>query len=379
MPTTAIPAAAAAPALDGAEGAGEYGGPALDVGKRWEGTACDVPLGVDCGTSGTVGDPATSTYAKVTRHGDDLYFFVHVRDEFQSYAVTPAECVAHWLADSVEILIDPRGTASQTNKDTASTFKLGVFPFTNDPTGSNGNGANGPCWSRDADNHQGYATGPLADTVVDAPNAPGVEVASSATWVGTNETTTDHAYAGGGYDLEVKIPLAVLPAAVDPARMGLNITPYDNDDNAAAGTTTLRHIDAGQTRLVVVGVRQRPVRPVPVGPRDADGLHAAGGPADDPAAAEHRRPRTSTGSTRRRRSPSRRATACRSPGASRRRAEDRITRRRGRRSTRRGGDRADRQRARAARGSSCGRARRATSRSGRRAARRPRTRRRTTG
>jgi LmbE family N-acetylglucosaminyl deacetylase len=248
VPTTTIPEAAAAPQLDGAEGAGEYGGPAIDVGKRWEGTNCD-PVGVDCGTSGTVGDPATSTYAKVTRHGDDLYFYIHVRDEFQSYAAKPAECVAHWLADSVELLIDPRGTASQTNMDTASTFKLGIFPYTNDPANSNGNGVNGPCWSRDADNHQGYSTGPLAGTVSDAPNAPGVQVASSATWVGTNETTTDHAYAGGGYNLEVKIPMAVLPAAVDPDRMGLNITPYDNDNNAAAGTTTLRHIDAGQTRV----------------------------------------------------------------------------------------------------------------------------------
>jgi hypothetical protein len=248
VPTTTIPEASAAPQLDGSEGAGEYGGPALDVGKRWEGTEC-APVGVDCGTTGTVGDPATSTYAKVTRSGDDLYFFVHVRDDFQSYAAKPAECVAHWLTDSVELLIDPRGTASQTNMDTASTFKLGIFPFTNDPTNSNGNGVNGPCWSRDADNHQGYSTGPLADTVDDAPNAPGVQVASSATWVGTNETTTDHAYAGGGYNLEVKIPMAVLPAAVDPERMGLNITPYDNDNNAAEGTTTLRHIDAGQTRL----------------------------------------------------------------------------------------------------------------------------------
>ena len=43
--------------------------------------------------------------------------------------------------------------------------------------------------------------------------------------------------------------MAVLPAAVDPTRMGLNITPYDNDNNAAPGSTTLRHIDAGQTRL----------------------------------------------------------------------------------------------------------------------------------
>jgi hypothetical protein len=248
VPTTTIPAAAAAPELDGEEGAGEYGGPALDVGKRWEQTPCD-PVGVDCGTTGTVGDPATSSFAKVTRHGDDLYFYVHVRDEFQSYAVTPAECVAHWLADSVEIMIDPRGTASQTNMDTASTFKLGVFPFTNDPTNSNGNGVNGPCWSRDADNHQGYSTGPLADTVSDAPNAPGVQVASSAAWVGSNETTTNHAYAGGGYAIEVKIPMAVLPAAVDPDRMTMNITPYDNDNNAAEGTTTLRHIDQGQSRL----------------------------------------------------------------------------------------------------------------------------------
>jgi hypothetical protein len=184
----------------------------------------------------------------VTRSGDDLYFFIHVKDDFQSYAVKPSECVAHWLADSVEILIDPRGSASQALKDTANTFKLGVFPFTDDPTGSNGNGPNGPCWERDADNHQGYATGPLAATVPDAPNAPGVEVASTATWVGSNETTTPHAYAGGGYELEVKIPLADLPAAVDPDHMGLNITPYDEDDTAAPGTTTLRRIDQS-TRL----------------------------------------------------------------------------------------------------------------------------------
>ena len=222
-------------------------------------------------------------------HGDDLYFFVHVRDDFQSYAVTPAECVAHWLADSVEILIDPRGNASETNMDTATTFKLGVFPFTNDPTGSNGNGPNGPCWERDADNHQGYSTGPLADTVSDAPNAPGVEVASSATWVGTNETTVDHAYAGGGYDLEVKIPMADLPAAVDPAHIGLNITPVRQRQQRGAG-----HDDAAPHRpghpARVVGVRQRPVRPVALGPRHGRRLHAAGRPADDAGAAERVEP-----------------------------------------------------------------------------------------
>ncbi|MFL6069491.1 MAG: LmbE family protein, partial [Gaiellaceae bacterium] len=195
---------------------------------------------------------------------DDLYFFIHIKDDFQSYAVKPDECVAHWLADSVEIIIDPRGNASQVLKDTANTFKLGVFPFTNDPGNTNGNGANGPCWSRDADNHQGFSTGPLAATVAAAPNAPGVQVVSSATWVGTNQTTTSHAYTGGFYNLEVKIPLADLPSAIgptsspptgsaatnaiNPQHLGLNITPYDEDNTAAAGTTTLRHIDQS-TRL----------------------------------------------------------------------------------------------------------------------------------
>ena len=243
VPTTAIGQIATAPVVDGVAGAGEYPGPTLDLGRIWQGATGCTRVD-DCGVSAT-GDGNT---AKVSWTDDALYFFVHVRDDYQSYAVTPAECVGHWQADSVEILIDPRGNASQVLKDTANTFKLGVFPFTNDPSGSNGNGANGPCWSRDADNHQGYSTGPLADTVSDAPNAPGVEVATTATWVGSNETTTDHAYAGGGYDLEVKIPMADLPAAVDPARMGLNITPYDNDNTAAAGTTTLRHIDMS-TRL----------------------------------------------------------------------------------------------------------------------------------
>jgi hypothetical protein len=240
VPTTAIPQAASAPQVDASESAGEYGGPALDLGRVWQG-ANNCASTADCGKDG-------GNHAKVTWHGDDLYFLVSVRDDFQSYAVKPAECIGHWLADSVEILIDPRGTASQTNMDTASTFKLGVFPFTDDAANFNGNGVNGPCWSRDADNHQGYSTGPLANTVADPPNAPGVEVASSATWVGTNETTTDHAYADDGYVLEVKVPMAVLPAAVDPARIGLNITPYDNDDTSAEGTTTLRHIDAS-TRL----------------------------------------------------------------------------------------------------------------------------------
>ncbi|HMJ37797.1 MAG TPA: PIG-L family deacetylase [Baekduia sp.] len=261
VPTTTIPKAAAAPTVDGTEGAGEYAGPAIDIGKYWEGGKTCTPAGVDCGSAGTVGG-ATSSWAKMTHASDALYFYIHVQDDYQGYAVSPSECVAHWLADSVEILIDPRGDANATTLDTANTFKLGIFPYTNDPQNTNGNGANGPCWSRDADNHQGYSTGPLADTVAEAPNAPGVQVASTAKWVGTNQTTVSHSY-GGGYDLEVKIPLADLPAAVDPDNMALNITPYDNDNNAAAGTTALRHIDANQTRLAwsgINGVQAAPYR-----------------------------------------------------------------------------------------------------------------------
>lgn len=243
VPTTTIPEAAGSPVVDGVASPGEYPGATLDLGRIWQGA--NRCTGVDdCGVSAT-GEGST---AQVAWSDDALYVFTHVRDDYQSYAVTPEECVGHWQADSVEILLDPRGTSSQDLTDTGSTFKLGIFPFTNDPTNRNGNGVNGPCWSRDADNQQGYSTGPLADTVDDAPNAPGVEVASTATWVGTNETTTPHAYAGGGYDLEVKIPLADLPSAVDPQHLGLNITPYDNDDTSAEGTTTLRHIDQS-TRL----------------------------------------------------------------------------------------------------------------------------------
>ena len=103
---------------------------------------------------------------------------------------SPTECVAHWLADSVEILIDPRGNAVAGRSRTRPTrSSSGSSRSRTTRPASNGNGVNGPCWSRDADNHQGYSTGPLAATVDDAPNAPGVQVESTATWVGSNSTT----------------------------------------------------------------------------------------------------------------------------------------------------------------------------------------------
>ncbi len=265
VPTTVIPQAASAPVLDAAESPGEYTGPALDLSRVWSGS-CN-PVTKPCGnpTGAAPGDPASS-YAKVTWTNDTLYLFVHVMDNYQSYAVTPQECVAHWLADSVEILIDPRGNGSQQLLDTAAAFKLGVFPFSNDPTNFNGNGANGPCWERDADNHQGFSTGPLAAGLIGGPNAVGVQVVSSVTWVGNNTaapTPGPRGNPGGYYNLKVKIPMADLPAAVGPtatgpsdptawtSHLGLNITPYDNDNTSAtapAGGGLLRHID-NSTRL----------------------------------------------------------------------------------------------------------------------------------
>ncbi|HEX6337742.1 MAG TPA: sugar-binding protein [Jiangellaceae bacterium] len=234
VPTTIVSEAPGAPSVDGVDGDGEYAGAVLDISRRWEGQNCADAA--DCGEG---------SYAKVNWHGDDLYLFAHVVDDVQSAAATPERCFGHWLVDSVEFLVDPRGNAV----DTSTTFKMGVFPFSDDPTGAAGNGINGPCWTRDADNHQGFSSGPLADTVPNAPNAPGVEVATNAV---LNE---DGVWDGGSYTIEMKVPLDVLPAAagptsepptgdpssnaIDPGYVGLNITPYDSDTQNFVGQTRL--------------------------------------------------------------------------------------------------------------------------------------------
>lgn len=210
VPGTTIPHAVAAPTLDGIAGAGEYTGASLDLSKRWEGSNCS-PDGTDCGAG---------TYGKVTWYDDALYVFVHVVDDLAGTPVTPADCVAHWRTDSVEILLDPRGNS----ENTSTTFKAGIFPWTT--TGA-------PCWERDADNYQGYG----------AVTAPGMDVVANVTPI----DPVTHAYAG--YDLEVKIDLADLPAAigptgnpvtdVDPVHLGFNITPYDSDTQNLQGQTRL--------------------------------------------------------------------------------------------------------------------------------------------
>ncbi|MFC4120864.1 sugar-binding protein [Nonomuraea zeae] len=185
VPAASIPQAAAAPHVDGAEGDGEYAGPAVDVSRLWEGTACSSAA--DC--SGT---------AKLAWHDDTLYALVQVKDDVLGTRLAASDCKRHWRTDSVELALDPRGTS----ENTSTTFKAAVLPVT----------AEGPaCALRDADNHQGPATG--------------MRVASKVT--------------DGGYAVEVAIPMEILPGAVDPAHLGLNILVYDSDTQDKTGQTRI--------------------------------------------------------------------------------------------------------------------------------------------
>ncbi|WP_230466331.1 sugar-binding protein [[Actinomadura] parvosata] len=189
VPATSVPQASAAPTVDGAESDGEYGGAALDISRLWEGTACSSAA--DC--SGT---------AKLTWHDDTLYVLVHVRDDVLGTRLAASDCKRHWRTDSVEITLDPRGTS----ENTSTTFKTAVLPVT----------AEGPpCHLRDADNRQG----PGEET------APGMRVASKV--------------STGAYTVELSIPMEVLPGAVDPAHLGLNILVYDSDTQDRTGQTRI--------------------------------------------------------------------------------------------------------------------------------------------
>lgn len=228
VPTTVIPQLETAPTLSGE--ISQYPGTDLDISTLWEGEPCE-PNGTDCGAG---------SIAKIGWYDDALYFYSRVTDDVAGGAVTPDRCFGHWITDSVEILLDPQSRSI----DTSSTFKLGIFPYTNDPDNWNGNGIDGPCWSRDADNHQGFSSGPLAASILDAPNAEGVEVVSNAA------TDENGHYIDNQYVIEAKIPFAALPSAVqssdkpsgdpltntiDPQYLGLNITPYDSDNQSFVG------------------------------------------------------------------------------------------------------------------------------------------------
>ena len=190
VPRTTIAQAAAAPKVDGTDTAGEYPGQAIDISRLWEGTACTSAA--DC-----------SATAKLAWRDDTLYVLVDVTDDTLGTKLDAADCKRHWRTDSVELAIDPRGTS----ENTSTTFKAAILPVT---------AQGGPCYERDADNHQG--PGPQT--------APGMTIASKVT-------------AGKGYTVETAIPMSLLPGAVDPERMGLNLFVYDSDTLDLTGQTRL--------------------------------------------------------------------------------------------------------------------------------------------
>ncbi|REF00875.1 sugar-binding protein [Thermomonospora umbrina] len=191
VPVTEATRAADGPRVDGREGAGEYTGATLDLSRVWEGSACESAA--DCSATG-----------RLTWTADALYLLVKVTDDRPGTVLGADDCKRHWRTDAVEIAIDPRGDS----ENTSTTFKTGIFPRMGDGR---------PCFQRDADHHQG----PGGET------APGMQVAS----------VVDEPYTG--YTVEAKIPFTALPAAVDPARMGLNVFVYDSDTQDKVGQTRI--------------------------------------------------------------------------------------------------------------------------------------------
>src|SRR5699024_5072919 len=110
----------------------------------------------------------------------------------------------HWRTDSVEIAIDPLGTAGNTSE----TFKVGIFPTTEEGE---------PAAYRDADAYQG----PVEET------APDFELAS----------TVSDPY--DGYTIEAMIPYDALPADIDPDNATMNIFIYDSETQDLTGQTRL--------------------------------------------------------------------------------------------------------------------------------------------
>jgi LmbE family N-acetylglucosaminyl deacetylase len=185
VPAVTIPQSTVTPTVDGVAGADEYPGAALDISPRWEGDQCTSAA--DC-----------SATAKLSWREDTLYALVTVTDDVLGTRLATSDCKRHWRTDSVELTLDPRGRS----ENTSTTYKLAVLPVT----------AEGPpCVLRDADNHQG--------------DAPGVRVASKIT--------------GSGYVVEVAVPMAELPGAVDPANLGLNVLVYDSDTQDRTGQTRI--------------------------------------------------------------------------------------------------------------------------------------------
>lgn len=197
VPTYAVQRAAVAPMINGRRGESEYPGDPLLVDTIWDGS----PMG---GTN-----PTISCTTWITHDEANFYLFLQVKDDIRGTILPKEDNKRQRRTDSVEIYIDPRGTAG----NTAQTFIGGIFPSMDSMTGAPGVG-------RDRDNWQGEAH----------LTAPGMEVAVVM-------ASTEAAYTG--YDMEVKIPFAVLPDNLDPRHVGFNVVVNDSDtQNKAAQTAS---------------------------------------------------------------------------------------------------------------------------------------------
>ncbi|MBO1030972.1 PIG-L family deacetylase [Tessaracoccus sp. SD287] len=193
VPSHTSKRASSAPTINGVLSEGEYPGAPIPVDTIWDGS----PAG---GTTTSI-----SGQAWLTHDASNLYVFLSVKDDIRGTILPIEDNKRQRRTDSVEIYVDPRGTAEHT----AQTLIAGIMPSMGSMTGPAGVG-------RDRDAYQGEAH----------ITAPGMEVAV---------TMADSEAAYTGYDLEVKIPFAVLPDNIDPARMGFNILINDSDtQNKAA-------------------------------------------------------------------------------------------------------------------------------------------------
>lgn len=263
--------------VDGQRGDGEYSDPPLDVGTLWEGDPVEPA------------DASGSTW--VNFDDEALYVHVSVVDDKQGSVLVPEDDKQRFRTDSIEIMMDPRGTSEHTG----TTFILGVVPMLDDPARGNP-----PGYSRDHDAHQG----PVDKT------APGVEV----------KATVAEPYAG--YEIEAKIPFAVLPDGIDPERMGFNVVVYDSDTQdktgqSRIGWSTFPGVQADPMRwgvLALPGLDPKPSAPTdPIIPNTAtksvesplsiiqsaaDGVPLAGGASLPQGALEVEGARSSGGEVR---------------------------------------------------------------------------------
>ena len=209
----------------------------IDIGKLWEGDP-----------STWSGRPTGRATPACRVDGDALYFLVQVTDDVLGTKVAQADCKRHWRSDSIEIALDPRGSAT----------------------------TRPPCSRRASSRPRSRAARapsatPTTGRARRPPRRPGMQVAS----------TVSDPYAG--YVLEVKI---------DAGRPAVRRRP--GPPRAERHRLRLRHAGPdGAEPLRVAERRPGAGGAVPLGPRDAARLHAAGRSpdgaegADDP---DRRRP-----------------------------------------------------------------------------------------